>query len=193
MLRVGIIGCGKIAELRHAPEYTENPACKLVGFYDFVPERAQALADQFDAMAFGSVQALLDSVDAVSVCSANNAHAAATIQALEAGRHVLCEKPMATTLADCEAMVAAARNSAVATKSPAVRIIMTWTLLRLLSAAAARGARSYTLEVRPSNDAAIALYRKFDFIVEGRSKRYYAVTGEDALIMWRHGESGGSN
>lgn len=111
MLRVGIIGCGKIAELRHAPEYTENPACKLVGFYDFVPERAQALADQFDAKAFGSVQALLDSVDAVSVCSANNAHAAATIQALEAGRHVLCEKPMATTLADCEAMVAAAKKS----------------------------------------------------------------------------------
>ena len=63
----------------------------------------------------------------------------------------------------------------------------------LLSAAAARGARSYTLEVRQSNDAAIALYRKFDFIVEGRRKRYYADTGEDALIMWRHGESGGSN
>ena len=63
----------------------------------------------------------------------------------------------------------------------------------ILSAAAARGARSYTLEVRPSNDAAIALYRKFDFIVEGRRKRYYADTGEDALIMWRHGESGGSN
>ena len=63
----------------------------------------------------------------------------------------------------------------------------------LLSAAASRGARSYTLEVRPSNDAAITLYRKFDFIVEGRRKRYYADTGEDALIMWRHGESGGSN
>ena len=57
------------------------------------------------------MQALLDCVDAVSVCSANNAHAAATIQALESGKHVLCEKPMATTLADCEAMVAAARKN----------------------------------------------------------------------------------
>lgn len=111
MLKVGIIGCGKIAELRHAPEYTENPNCQLAGFYDFVPERARALGEQFGAPAFDSVQALLENVDAVSVCSANNAHAAATIQALEAGRHVLCEKPMATTLADCEAMVAAARKS----------------------------------------------------------------------------------
>lgn len=111
MLRVGVIGCGKIAQLRHAPEYTENPNCKLVGFYDFVPERAQALAKQFDAKAFGCVDALLDGVDAVSVCSANIAHASATIQALNAGKHVLCEKPMATTLSDCEAMVAASKKS----------------------------------------------------------------------------------
>ncbi|MBQ8087343.1 MAG: Gfo/Idh/MocA family oxidoreductase, partial [Clostridia bacterium] len=69
------------------------------------------LAEQFDAKAFASVQALLDNVDAVSICSANNAHAAATIQALDAGKHVLCEKPMATTLADCEAMVEAARRN----------------------------------------------------------------------------------
>jgi len=111
MLKVGIIGCGKIAELRHAPEYIENGRCKLVGFYDFVPERAQALAKQFDTKSFGSLQALLDSVDAVSVCSANNAHAPATIQALKCGKHVLCEKPMATRLEDCEAMVDAAKQA----------------------------------------------------------------------------------
>lgn len=111
MLRVGIIGCGKISELRHAPEYLENPHCKLVGFYDFVPERARALAEKFGARAFDSAAELIDAVDAVSVCSANVAHAEATIQALDAGRHVLCEKPMATTLADCEAMVAAAQRA----------------------------------------------------------------------------------
>lgn len=111
MLRVGIIGCGKIAQLRHAPEYTSNPNCKLVGFYDFVPERATALARQFNAKAFASVPALLENVDAVSVCSANIAHASATIQALDAGKHVLCEKPMATTLEECEAMVEAAQRN----------------------------------------------------------------------------------
>lgn len=51
------------------------------------------------------------SIDAVSVCVANNAHAEISIAALKAGKHVLCEKPMATTLAECEAMVAAARES----------------------------------------------------------------------------------
>ena len=111
MLRVGIIGCGKIAQLRHAPEYLENEHCRLVGFYDHVPERAEAIAERFGARAFPSIEALLEQTDAVSVCSANTAHASATIQALNAGRHVLCEKPMAMTIEDCEAMVEAARRN----------------------------------------------------------------------------------
>ena len=45
MLKIGIIGCGRIAEVRHAPEYTENPHCRLVAYYDDLPERAKALAD----------------------------------------------------------------------------------------------------------------------------------------------------
>lgn len=112
MLRIGIIGCGKITEVRHAPEYAENPACELVAFYDFLPERAQKMAAQYGGKAYESVDALLDSgVDAVSVCVANADHAAVSVKALERGLHVLCEKPMATTLADCEAMAAAAKKS----------------------------------------------------------------------------------
>lgn len=58
------------------------------------------------------IEALLASdVDAVSVCVANNAHAAVSIQALQAGKHVLCEKPMATTPEDCRAMVEAAEKA----------------------------------------------------------------------------------
>jgi predicted dehydrogenase len=112
MLRIGIIGCGKITEVRHAPEYAENPECEMAAFYDFMPERAQKMAALYGGTAFDSVGALLTSgVDAVSVCVANADHAAVTIKALECGLHVLCEKPMATTLADCEAMAAAARRS----------------------------------------------------------------------------------
>ena len=110
MLKIGIIGCGKITEVRHAPEYAENPNCQLVAFFDVVPERAKALAEQYGGVAYDSIEALLASdVDAVSVCVANAYHAQASIQALKAGKPVLCEKPMATTPEDCEAMVAAAK------------------------------------------------------------------------------------
>ena len=51
-----------------------------------------------------------DDIDAVSVCAANSVHAEITIAALNAGKHVLCEKPMATTLEDCEAMVEASKR-----------------------------------------------------------------------------------
>ncbi len=110
MLKIGIIGCGKITEVRHAPEYAENPNCQLAAFFDVVPERAKALAEQYGGVAYDSIEALLASdVDAVSVCVANAYHAQASIQALKAGKHVLCEKPMATTPEDCKAMVAAAK------------------------------------------------------------------------------------
>lgn len=44
MIKVGIIGCGKITEVRHAPEYVENPYCELAAFYDIVPGRAEEFA-----------------------------------------------------------------------------------------------------------------------------------------------------
>ena len=112
MIKIGIIGCGKITEVRHAPEYQENPNCQITAFFDVVPEKAEAMAKLYGAKAYGSVDELLASdVDAVSVCVANRFHASISIQALKAGKHVLCEKPMATTPEDCEAMVAAARES----------------------------------------------------------------------------------
>ena len=113
MFNIGIIGCGKIAQVRHIPEYADHPQAKLAGFFDLNQDRAQALAEQWGGKAYSSWEELLadPAIDAVSVCVANNAHAQISIAALRAGKHVLCEKPMATTLADCEAMVAAARES----------------------------------------------------------------------------------
>lgn len=112
MLKVGIIGCGKIAEVRHAPEYSENPDCEIAAFYSVTPGKAQKLADHFGGKVYDSIEALLASdIDAVSVCLANVYHKTASIQALKAGKHVLCEKPMATTPEDCEAMVKEAENA----------------------------------------------------------------------------------
>lgn len=113
MIKVGIIGCGKIAQVRHIPEYLSNPNVKLQGFYDLNHDRAQELADRYGGIAFNTMEELLDDreIDAVSVCVANIAHASDTIAALKAGKHVLCEKPMATTLDDCVAMVQASKDS----------------------------------------------------------------------------------
>lgn len=113
MVRIGVIGCGKIAQTRHLPEYAGNKDCKIIGVYDLNFERASEIASQYDATAYSSVEELLadQQIDAVSICVANNAHAEISIQALNCGKHVLCEKPMATTLEDCEKMVKAASEN----------------------------------------------------------------------------------
>lgn len=113
MFRIGIIGCGKIAQVRHIPEYAENPYAELAGFYDLNTQRAAELAARYGGKAYESAEAMLadPAIDAVSVCVANYAHAPITIAALKAGKHVLCEKPMATTLEECEEMVRTAREA----------------------------------------------------------------------------------
>jgi len=113
MVNIGIIGCGKIAQVRHIPEYAANPGAQLAAYYDLNPARAAELAKKYGGKAYASVEELLadKKIDAVSVCTSNVTHAEITIAALKAGKHVLCEKPMATTLADCEAMVRAAKTA----------------------------------------------------------------------------------
>lgn len=113
MKRIGIIGCGKIAQVRHIPEYAAHPEAEIVGFYDVNAERCRELAERYGGRAYESVEALLGDpdIDAVSVCAANFAHAGLSIAALKAGKHVLCEKPMAVTLEECEEMVRAAKES----------------------------------------------------------------------------------
>ena len=112
-IRVGIIGCGKIAQVRHIPEYVANPHAEIRGFYDLNTKRAQELAEKYGGKAYESYEALLadPEIDAVSVCAANHVHAEISIAALKAGKHVLCEKPMAISLEECEAMVRAAKES----------------------------------------------------------------------------------
>ena len=112
-IRVGIIGCGKIAQVRHIPEYVANPHAEIRGFYDLNTKRAQELAEKYGGKAYDSYEALLadPDIDAVSVCAANHVHAEISIAALKAGKHVLCEKPMAISLEECEAMVQAAKDS----------------------------------------------------------------------------------
>lgn len=112
-IRIGILGCGKIAQVRHIPEYADNPDCELRAFYNPSRQRAEDMAAKYGGKVYDSAEELLadPEIDAVSVCAANYAHAELAIKALKAGKHVLCEKPMATTIEDCEAMAEAARES----------------------------------------------------------------------------------
>lgn len=113
MVRVGIIGCGRIAQVRHIPEYQENPDAQITGFFDLNHERAQQMADRYGGKAYDSYEAMLKDpeIDAVSVCTANNTHAEISIAALKAGKNVLCEKPMAMSEEDCEAVDKAVRET----------------------------------------------------------------------------------
>ena len=112
-MRVAVIGCGSIARQRHAHEYSLNKNCEIAGFFDFVSERAEALVKEYGGKVYGTLDELLsdESVDAVSVCVANAYHAETTIKALRSGKHVLCEKPMAISLEDCEAMIKEAEKA----------------------------------------------------------------------------------
>lgn len=112
-LRVGVIGCGSIAQYRHLPEYQANKNVTLVAVCDSNELRAKEIAEKYEATAFTSYEELLTSgeVDAVSVCTPNYLHALITIAALEAGIHVLCEKPMATSKQEAKSMIQAAKGS----------------------------------------------------------------------------------
>ena len=110
VIKYGIIGAGAIAQRRHLPEAHANPLSTVAAIADPVPGRAEAIAHHFNAQHYTDHRALLKdpALDAVVVCSPNKLHAPITIQALKAGKHVLCEKPMATTRADARKMIRAA-------------------------------------------------------------------------------------
>lgn len=113
MYKVGIIGCGKIAQVRHIPEYLANAEAEIGGYFDLNAQRAQELAAAHGGRAYASYQDMLKDpeIDAVSVCTTNTTHSEIAVAALRAGKNVLCEKPMASTLEECEAMVEAAHES----------------------------------------------------------------------------------
>ena len=102
-MKVAVIGCGTIANSAHIPSYMNNPEAEIVYFCDIIPERAQAAVEKY-----GCGQAITDyhvalndpKIEAVSVCTPNNMHPVIAMDALRAGKNVLCEKPAARTYAE---------------------------------------------------------------------------------------------
>ncbi|HZL36379.1 MAG TPA: Gfo/Idh/MocA family oxidoreductase [Tepidisphaeraceae bacterium] len=109
----GIIGCGAISQRRHIPECVANSHSKLAALADPMADRVAELAKKYCATAFTDYKEMLQKseIDAVIVAGPNALHAQQTIDALNAGKHVLCEKPMATSRDDARAMMAAAQKN----------------------------------------------------------------------------------
>lgn len=138
MLRVAVIGCGPIGN-RHADIYVADPLSELVGVCDILPDRADAAAERLGVPAFHSAPEMLASL-APDLCSVatggeeyGSDHHEPTMQALGAGCHVLCEKPISNEIAPAEEMVALARERGLCLGvdfnhrfTPAARLAKQW-------------------------------------------------------------------
>lgn len=112
-LKIAVIGCGSIAKHRHLLEYDINERVEITAVCDVVQERAEEAAAKYQAKAYTDYKELLkkEDIDAVSVCLPNYLHASVSIDALDAGAHVLCEKPMATSTEEADQMIEAAKRN----------------------------------------------------------------------------------
>ena len=115
-LRIGIIGCGGIANGKHLPALKAQPDAEMVWFCDIIRERAETAAKNYgapDAKVCTDYREILEdkTVDIVHVLTPNRSHSTITVDALEAGKHVMCEKPMAINSAEAKKMVDAAKRT----------------------------------------------------------------------------------
>ena len=116
LIKVGIIGCGGIANGKHMPSLAKVADCEMVAFCDIIPERAEKAAKNFgtpDAKAYTDYKELLadPEIEVVHVCTPNRSHSFITVDALHAGKHVMCEKPMAINSAEAKKMIDAAKET----------------------------------------------------------------------------------
>ena len=116
-IRTAVIGCGKVGHF-HAMAFRDNPHSEFVACLGRRPENTEAFARQYGVKGYTDLDAMLDEsgVEAVAVCTPHPLHAAFAVPCLERGIHVAIEKPLAASLADCDAILdAQKRGGAVAT------------------------------------------------------------------------------
>ena len=115
-LRVGIIGCGGIANGKHMPSLKAVKEVEMVAFCDIVKWKAEKAARDFGvegSKVYEDYKELLkdETIDVVHVCTPNRSHSFITVDALHAGKHVMCEKPMAINSAEAKKMIDAAKET----------------------------------------------------------------------------------
>lgn len=115
-LRIGVIGCGSIARVSHVPHLSAIKGVEIAVLCDNDAAKAEAIREELAPRAKVVTEldaCLAETLDAVTICTPNHLHFPQTMAALEAGFHVLCEKPIAGTVADADKMVAAAKRQGV--------------------------------------------------------------------------------
>ena len=115
-IKIGIIGCGGIANGKHMPSLSKLNDVEMVAFCDLVPERAEKAKAEYgtpDAKVYTDYKELLQDkeIEVIHVCTPNRSHAPISIDSLQAGKHVMCEKPMAKTAEDARRMVQVAKET----------------------------------------------------------------------------------
>ena len=115
-IKVGIIGCGGIANEKHMPALKCIPEIEIVALCDLIPERAEKATKDFGAEAaavYTDYKELLKdtSIETIHVCTPNRSHSFITVDALHAGKHVICEKPMAINAVEAKKMLDAAKET----------------------------------------------------------------------------------
>jgi len=113
-VRVGLIGCGRVARV-HAQALTELDQTQLVAVCDIKEDRAKEYGEKFNVDYYLDYKEMLarDDIDAVQICTPHHLHKEMTVNAANAGKHVLTEKPMALSIEDIDAMIGAADRNGV--------------------------------------------------------------------------------
>jgi predicted dehydrogenase len=112
----GIIGTGRYAHKNMAPAIQQSAKGKLVAVFDIDQEQAKWFANQHgNPSVYGSLDALLEdaAVDAILICTPNHLHKEHALRAAQAGKHVLCEKPLANSVEECRAIIDACNKATV--------------------------------------------------------------------------------
>ena len=135
-VRVGVLGAHAWAEKAHLPGFAADPRVELAGICDVMPERAAAMAQQFGVRrVYASAEEMIADpmIEMIDVCTPTDTHVALSMAAIDAGKHVLCEKPIARSAEEAFALAKAANAAGVKTKvgftfrySPALRQIRKW-------------------------------------------------------------------
>ena len=116
IVKIGIIGCGGIANGKHMPSLKKIKNVQMVAFCDIIEERAVKAAEEYGvegAKVYTDYKELLKDrdIEVVHVCTPNRSHAFISIDAMEAGKHVMCEKPMAKTYKEAKDMLDASERT----------------------------------------------------------------------------------